>query len=310
MKHRFLLTDVFTDTAFGGVFTDTAFGGNQLAVFPDGTGISPALMQAFARELNFSETTFVLPPRKPGHTHRVRIFTPHSELPFAGHPNVGTGVVMASEAGHREATRFVFDEDVGTVHVTASCQDARGFAELTVAGEAEIRPCGVPAATLARMLSLPEDRIGPKPAWLAKVGISFVCIPLADCDAVAAARFDNAAWNQAFPADAWVRQVYAMAGDFAPGGRIKVRMWGPSVGVAEDPATGSAAAVLAASLTAGLPEREGVFTWSIEQGAELGRPSFITATAEKRDGRVVSICVGGGAVIVGEGWLSAPETSG
>ncbi len=81
MTHRFILVDVFTEQAFGG---------NQLAVFPDAEGIPDALMQAYARELNFSETTFVLPPRKPGHTHRVRIFTPHSELPFAGHPTVGT----------------------------------------------------------------------------------------------------------------------------------------------------------------------------------------------------------------------------
>src|ERR1700760_805109 len=97
MAHRFILTDVFTEQPFGG---------NQLAVFPDGTGISDALMQAYARELNFSETTFVLPPRKAGHTHRVRIFTPFHELPFAGHPNVGTGVVLADEGGHRDKTRF------------------------------------------------------------------------------------------------------------------------------------------------------------------------------------------------------------
>jgi trans-2,3-dihydro-3-hydroxyanthranilate isomerase len=301
MKHRFILTDVFTERAFGG---------NQLAVFPDGTGISDALMQSFAHELNFSETTFVLPPRKPGHTHRVRIFTPHSELPFAGHPNVGTSVVLAHEGGHRDATRFVFDEDVGTVNVTARCENARGFAELAIEGEAEIRPCGVPPATLARMLSISPDRMGTQPAWTAKVGVPFVCIPLLDFEAVAIARFDTATWNQTFPDGSWARQVYAMAGDFTPGGKIKVRMWGPSVGVAEDPATGAAAAVLAGSLAAGLPDRDGDFTWSIEQGAELGRPSFISASAEKRDGRVVSIRVGGGAVIVGEGWLNAPVTGG
>ncbi len=96
-----------------------------------------------------------------------------------------------------------------------------------------------------------------------------------------------------------------MAGDHAPGGTIKVRMWGPSVGVAEDPATGAAAAVLAGSLGTSLPDRDGDFSWSIEQGTELGRPSFIKASAEKRDGRVVSIRVGGGSVIVGEGSFTA-----
>ena len=296
MTHRFTIVDVFTEQAFGG---------NQLAVFPDGTGISDALMQAYAKELNFSETTFVLPPRKPAHTHRVRIFTPHNELPFAGHPNVGTAVVLAALAKHGEQQNFVFDEDVGTVNVRANYGEGRGFSELTLNSAAEIRPCDLSRATLARMLSLPEDKIGAKPAWLAKVGISFACIPLADLDAVAAARFDTATWNVAFPAESWTRQIYAIAGDYAPGGRIKVRMWGPSVGVAEDPATGSAAAVLAGSLAAGLPERDGDFSWSIEQGAELGRPSFIKASAEKRDGRVVSLRVGGSSVIVGEGSFTA-----
>jgi trans-2,3-dihydro-3-hydroxyanthranilate isomerase len=262
-------------------------------------------MQAYAKELNFSETTFVLPPRKAGHTHRVRIFTPHSELPFAGHPNVGTGVVLAALAKHGERQHFVFDEDVGTVTVTASFGDGHGQSELTLNSAAEIHPCDVQRATLARMLSLSEERLGTRPPWLAKVGVGFACIPLADFDAVAAARFDSAAWGQAFPAEAWARQIYAMAGDYAPGGTIKVRMWGPSVGVAEDPATGAAAAVLAGSLGAGLPDRDGDFSWSIEQGAELGRPSFIKASAEKRGGNVVSIRVGGGSVIVGEGSFTA-----
>ena len=289
------------------VFTDRLFGGNQLAVFPDGTGISDTLMQAYARELNFSETTFVLPPRKPGHTHRVRIFTPHHELPFAGHPNVGTGVVLAHEGHHRDATQFVFDEEIGTVAVTGRCADGHGFAQLTIKAEPEIRPCDIAPAVLARMLSLPPGRMAARPAWLAKIGVGFACIPLADFDAVAGARFDTDAWNAAFPDGAWARQIYAMAGDFAPGGTIKVRMWGPSVGVAEDPATGAAAAILAASLAAGLPDRDGDFGWKIEQGAELGRPSFISASAEKRGGRVVAVKVGGGAVIVGEGWLNAGE---
>ncbi len=298
MAHRFILTDVFTDRAFGG---------NQLAVFPDGQGISDALMQSYAKELNFSETTFVLPPRKPGHTHRVRIFTPHNELPFAGHPNVGTGVVLAAlakQAGQGDRQDFVFDEDVGTVKVSAHITGEVGFAELTLDGGAETRPCDVPRSTLAKMLSLPESGVGPKAPWLAKAGITFACIPLADFNAVATAQFDTTVWAEAFPPGGWAQQIYAMAGDYRPGSMIKVRMWGPSVGVAEDPATGSAAAALAGSLAARLPDRDGVFAWTIEQGAELGRPSVIQASAEKRDGRVVAIRVGGPAVIVGEGSFS------
>lgn len=291
MTHRFIIADVFTDSAFGG---------NQLGVFPDAEGISDAQMQAFARELNFSETTFVLPPRKPGHTHRVRIFTPTEELPFAGHPNIGTAIVLASQAGLGE-TQLVFDEDIGTVRVTASITEQRSYAELSLEGGAEIRPCAVPAATLARMFSLAVDRIGPREPWMAGRGISFACIPLASPEAVAAAKFDPAVWQDAFPEDAWARQIYAIGGDFAPGGTLKVRMWGPSVGVAEDPATGSAAAILAASLTHAFPQTDGHFAWTMEQGAELGRPSFLYASADKKDGQVVTTRVGGGAVIVAEG---------
>jgi trans-2,3-dihydro-3-hydroxyanthranilate isomerase len=295
MTHRFIITDVFTDRPFGG---------NQLAVFPDATGISEALMQRYARELNFAETTFILPPRKPNHTHRVRIFTPHEELPFAGHPNIGTAVVLAAigrDAGQGDAAQLVFDEDVGTVRVSVTSDGRNGFAELSLSGDVEIQPCAVIDGELARMLSVPAGKIGPRAPWMAGIGIRFCCIPLVDVDAVATAKFDTAVWEANFPETAWARQIYAIAGDFEPGGMLKVRMWGPSVGVAEDPATGSAAGVLAASLAAALPDPDGSFAWNIEQGAELGRPSFITASAEKQDGRVTSIRVGGNAVIVGEG---------
>jgi len=288
MAHRFILTDVFTEQAFGG---------NQLAVFPDGTGISDALMQAYARELNFSETTFVLPPRKPGHTHRVRIFTPTKEIPFAGHPNVGTAVVLAA-AGH--TGELVFDEDVGTVRITARAGGNRGFAELTLERAAEIRPSDIPPARLMAMVSLPEDAAGPLPAFAMSVGLPFFVVPLKDPACVTAAKLDSS-WETVLPPDAWSRDVYVVAGDFAPGGRLKVRMFAPADGIPEDPATGSAAAALASCLAAALPDADGEFAWTIEQGAEIGRPSLISAVAVKRAGQVVAIRVGGSAVIVGEG---------
>jgi trans-2,3-dihydro-3-hydroxyanthranilate isomerase len=291
MTHRFILIDVFTDLAFGG---------NPLAVFPDATGISDALMQSYARELNFSETTFVLPPRKPGHTHRVRIFTPTQEIPFAGHPNVGTAVVLAT-LDKSDSAQFLFDEDVGSVHLSATIGPNIGFAELTLEKSAELRAETIDPARLTAMLSLPAETIGPIPAWSASVGLPFFCLSLTDRDAVAAARFDLGVWEQVLPPGVWSRDVYAVAGNFAPGGHIKARMWAPADGVPEDPATGSAAAALSGSLAAKLPDSDGIFTWTIEQGAELGRPSLITASAEKRGGAVVKIHVGGNAVIVGEG---------
>lgn len=288
MAHRFVLVDVFTDQAFGG---------NQLAVFPDATGIPDALMQAYARELNFSETTFVLPPRKPGHTHRVRIFTPTKEIPFAGHPNIGTAVVLAA-AG--QIGDLVFDEDVGTVRLTADALGGRGSAELTLERAAEVRPCDIAPKALAEMLSLPEEKIGPRPAFFASVGLPFLVVPVSDRESVAAAKL-HPVWESLLPPGLWSRDVYIVARNFAPGGRLKARMFAPADGVPEDPATGSAAAALAGSLAAAQPEADGEFSWTIEQGAEIGRPSLISAVAVKRGGQVVAIRVGGGAVIVGEG---------
>jgi len=123
------------------------------------------------------------------------------------------------------------------------------------------------------MLSLPEGKIGPLAPWSMSVGLPFFCLPLADREAVAQARFDLGIWDQVLPPGVWSRDVYAVAGDFAPGGTLKARMWAPADGVPEDPATGSAAAALAGSLAARLPDPNGIFSWTIEQGAELGRPA-------------------------------------
>ena len=289
MAHRFLLVDVFTEHAFGG---------NQLAVFPDADGIPDALMRAYARELNFSETTFVLPPRKAGHTHRVRLFTPTMEVAFAGHPNIGTAVALAKE---QSGGAFVFDEDVGTVRITASIDGDRGFAELTLERAAEIRPTDIPPARLAVMLALPDDSIGPHPAFFAGVGLPFLIVPLKDAASVAAARLDPGILETMLPPGSWSRDAYIVAGDFAPGGHLKTRMFAPADGVPEDPATGSAAAAFAASLAAARPEPDGHFAWTVEQGAEIGRPSRISVAVEKRAGHVTSVRVSGSAVIVGGG---------
>lgn len=296
MSHRFFIVDVFTERAFGG---------NQLAVLPDAQGLSDAQMQALAREFNFSESTFVLPPNLPGHSHRVRIFTPAAELPFAGHPNIGTAVVLAASAGPG-AAQFMFEEGVGTVAVEATAQAGKGFAKLMLDAKLDIQPLTLATDAIATMLALPVDQIGPHKPWAATVGGPRVCcIPLTSGEAVARARFDTAVWERLLPAGSWARDVYAIAGDFAPGGRIKVRLWAPSFGIAEDPATGSAAGTLAASLAQMLPDPSGRFAWTVEQGAEIGRPSLIEAEAEKQGGKVVRIRVGGHAVLVAEGTLSA-----
>jgi trans-2,3-dihydro-3-hydroxyanthranilate isomerase len=159
---------------------------------------------------------------------------------------------------------------------------------------------------LTAMVSVPPGKIGPRPPWTASVGLPFFMMTLSDFDAVAAARLDLTVWEQVLPPGPHhSRDVYAVAGDFAPGGRLKARMWAPADGIPEDPATGSAAAALASSLAADLPDADGEFTWTIEQGAELGRPSVLTATAVKRGGQVVRIRVGGSVIIVGQGQFGA-----
>jgi trans-2,3-dihydro-3-hydroxyanthranilate isomerase len=164
-----------------------------------------------------------------------------------------------------------------------------------------MRPVNLPLSRLAAMVSLPEERLGTMAPWMASVGLPFFCLPLADRDAVATGRLDLGIWEQVLPPGTWARDVYVVAGDFAPGGWLKVRMWAPADGVPEDPATGSAAAMLVGSLAGRLPDLDGRFAWTIEQGTELGRPSIIEASAEKRGGKVVAIRVGGGVAIVGEG---------
>jgi trans-2,3-dihydro-3-hydroxyanthranilate isomerase len=194
----------------------------------------------------------------------------------------------------------VFDEDVGTVRITARADGNRGFAELTLERAAEIRPSDIPPARLMAMVSLPESAAGPLPAFAMSVGLPFFVVPLKDAASVAKAKLDSS-WEAVLPPDAWSRDVYVVAGDFAPGGRLKVRMFAPADGIPEDPATGSAAAALASTLAEAMPDTDGEFAWTVEQGAEIGRPSLISAVAVKRAGRVVSIRVGGSAVIVGEG---------
>lgn len=298
MAHRFVIADVFTEAAFGG---------NQLAVHPDGRGLSDAAMQKVAREFNFSETTFVLPPETPGTDFRLRIFTPANELPFAGHPTVGTAAVLAREGlipleGGRG--RVVFGENVGPVTVGLEVDDERAFARLSLQS-AVTEPAERPdPAHVAAALSLPADAV--LDAWFATVGTPFCYVRLADRDAVDRAETDRAAWKAHFEGG-FSDALYFFAGDVADGGRLYARMFAPGFGIEEDPATGAAAATLAGCLANRLPDREGVFSWTIDQGVKMGRPSLLEASAEKRDGAAMRVMVGGSTVLVAEGMINVPE---
>ncbi|MBI2585935.1 MAG: PhzF family phenazine biosynthesis protein, partial [Rhodospirillales bacterium] len=283
MSYRFVIADVFTERAFGG---------NQLAVLPDARGLSDRAMQALAREFNFAETTFVLPPADPRHARRVRIFTPKTELPFAGHPTVGTAAVLA-HLGLVEtaaATTITLEEGIGPVAVEIRPGRAGVHCRFSLTQAVE-RPSAVAdRKAAAAVLSLPEKAV--LEAWFAGIGPPFCFIHLADKKAVDHAALDRAVWSRNF-ATAWAPNLYFFAGELRPSGRLYVRMLAPALGIEEDPATGSGAATLAACLAERTPDRDGTFTWPIEQGVAMGRPSAIEASAEKRAGRMVKVMVGG-----------------
>ncbi len=297
MPHRFVIADVFTAQVFGG---------NQLAVFPDAQGLSDRALQALAREFNFAETTFVLPPRDARHACRVRIFTPRTELPFAGHPTVGTAAVLA-RLGLIEtpggAATVVFEEGIGPVAVEVRLRGAATFTRFAIEKEIETGPSRPAPKAAAAALSLPEETV--LEAWFASAGLPFCFIRLATKEAVDRAALDRTSWSANF-SRAWSPNLFLFAGELAPGSRLYARMFAPAFGIEEDPATGSACAALAGRLAAGLADREGTFEWQIEQGVAMGRPSLIEAAADKRAGRTVRVTVGGATVLVGEGTMTVP----
>jgi trans-2,3-dihydro-3-hydroxyanthranilate isomerase len=283
------------------VFTGRPFGGNQLAVFPDAAGIADETMQQLAREFNFSETTFVLPPSDPSCTCRVRIFTPHRELPFAGHPTVGTAAVLAGlSQGEPSGRQFVFEEGIGPVTVSVDGETIRLRLRSPGYQTSDEAP---PAAAIARALTLPEDAIAE--TWYAGVGLRFCFVRLAGPELLGRATLDKTAWA-AGVADGWSPDLYVFAGDYRDGARVQARFFAPGVGVDEDPATGSACASAVASLAMRSPERDGSYRLQIEQGVAMGRPSELEGTARKEDGRLADVVVAGQATIVGHGTMTLP----
>src|SRR5262245_15048042 len=281
IMHRYFIADVFTDRPFTG---------NQLAVFPDAQGLTANSMQAIAREFNFSETTFVLPQ------DHVRIFTPKNEMQFAGHPTVGTAAVLAHLRKMELPARIVLVEGIGPVPVELERRGALIHAQFTIEKPVEVPSDRPVVAAAAAALSLPENVV--KETWYASGGVKFCFVKLADKAAVDRAQIDRAAWTKHFK-EAWASSLYLFSGD----SEIYSRMFPPRLGIEEDPATGSAAVALASVLAArdGRPETN--LTYHIDQGVAMGRPSKIETIAEKRDGRVVRVKVGGATVIAAEGHL-------
>lgn len=295
---RFLTADVFTKQRFGG---------NQLAVFPDARGIEPPQMQQIAREFNFSETTFVLPPADPRYTRRVRIFTPGSELPFAGHPTVGTAFVLATIGDiplTGPETKIVFEEGVGPVPVTIrSDNGVAGFAQLTAAKLPEVGGPPPGAAELARALGLDASDVlaGTFAPEAVSCGVQFLYVPLRDRATIGRVRLRLDEFDRVLGGYS-TQKVFVFCDDpELSGSHYRARMFAPGIGVAEDPATGSAVAAFAGYLAKRDSRREGTLRWVIEQGFEMGRPSILEAEADVRGGTVTAVRVGGHSVLVSRG---------
>jgi len=292
------------------VFTNAAFGGNPLAVVFGAEGLSGKAMQAIAREFNYSETTFVLPPADPANTARVRIFTPSIEVPFAGHPNVGTATVLAwrgSAFGRPIGDAVRLEEDAGLVPVAirrdggrpvgATLTAPQPFRRLATADVPEVAAClGL------RPAQIREDR---HPPLVGSVGLPFVLVELADRAALEAARPVVAAMLSS-PTVSPVKDIHCyLRCDEGDDVDIRARMFAPLDGVPEDPATGSANAALAGLLAEIDGPRDGTLALRIAQGVEMGRPSLLLAEADRAAGATVAVRIGGRCVAMRRGEFTA-----
>jgi trans-2,3-dihydro-3-hydroxyanthranilate isomerase len=293
MRRRYATVDVFTDRMFGG---------NPLAVVFDAERLSTAQMQAITCEFNYAETTFVLPPRDPAHTAWVRIFNPSREMPFAGHPNVGTGFVLARARQARGETvpdRFVFEEAAGLVQIEL-LRDGPAIVGAELRAPEPLSRHGTVApdrAAACLSLSREDVRLDVHAPQVVSVGMPFLVVELTSREALRRASPNAAAYDRLLPLDG-AYSVYAYTSDVGaePGIDLQARMF--TRRMTEDPATGSATAAMTALLT----ELAGVPTLSLRvgQGVDMGRPSLMLARGSRQSGQTIAF-IGGRCVEVMEG---------
>ena len=307
------------------VFTDRTFGGNPLGVFTEATHLPTELMQRIAREMNLSETVFLGPSETADGAARVRIFTPGVEVPFAGHPTVGSAIFLASQdgtgrglddSGDGEIT-LVLEENVGPVPVRVRFASAEPvFAQFTTALLPEHRSSPHSIPKLAAMVGLEESALGGAGPGTGELepemvscGLPYFMIPVRTIDAVRRSTLDMGLWKRML-ADGWAHHVYLLRMDGEGDGvDVRVRMYAPGSGVPEDPATGSAAAALGGYLANADGRGEGTLSWTVEQGLEMGRPSLLYVEARRAGGATSAARVGGSAVAVSHGIMTVPEQS-
>lgn len=300
MQRHFVTADVFSDRRFGG---------NPLAVVLDAAGLTTAQMQFVAREFNYSETTFVLPPAIAAHTAQVRIFTATKEVPFAGHPNIGTAVMLArfrERAGSAPLERLVFEEAAGLVSIRLLREAAQVVgAELTAPVPLSVG-ASVSREDVAACLSISPSDISTlnHPPQVASIGLPFLVAELNSRDALARCKPVTMAHERVLPpigTDAIFAYVRGGAS-----GELHARMFSPLDATIEDPATGSASGATMALLATLQTDTNAERSWRVEQGVDMGRPSLILGRTEKRGGVVTAVHVAGQAVMVMSGTLRMP----
>ncbi len=302
MEYDFYTTDVFTTQKFGG---------NPLAVFPNAAGLDTPTMQKIAREFNLSETIFIFPPDDRANTVKVRIFTPYFELPFAGHPTVGGAFVLATIGQiplDGPVTHISFEEGVGIVPISIYADDAGNVtkAVLSAAVVPEVMGDAPSAELMETVLTLePGDVLSQDLSpEIVKAGTPRLFVPVKNRNALANIQIDVAKWRQQLPG---TRSVYAYCTD-PEGGEsdLRGRMFvvSDTGGMYEDPATGSAVTGLAGYLAQQSDQKDGTLRWLMEQGFEMGRPSYLEIEADIADGVCQAVRVGGASVMVSRGSFS------
>lgn len=290
------------------VFTSERFGGNPLAVFPNARGLSAGDMQSIANEFNLSETTFVLPPDNPQHHARVRIFTPKYEMPFAGHPNVGTGFVVAQADPH-PPEHYTFEEIAGLVRVHILRDEHKAITGARVAAPHSLTISdAIPTDVIAACAGLKPGEVWTDShnPLIASVGTPFVIAEVSSVEALARAQPNIAAFRAAaarFPELATRFNLHLYARKNEDVTTLRTRMFAPLAGVIEDPATGSANAALSALLVSLAPGEDAALHFEIEQGVEMGRPSLLIGGARKTAEGGVTATIAGSCVPVMRGKL-------
>jgi len=303
--HRFFTLDVFTETPLAG---------NPLAVVLDADDLDPAAMQAVAREFALPETMFLLKPAEPHHNARARIFTPLRELPFAGHPNVGAAVLLASlkfgeGAGAAESEHdamVVIEQEIGLVRAVVRLKPgAAPFAVFDVPKLPEEAGAAPPAEDLAHSigLMLSDVSLDNHKPMRASAGVAYVFVPVRNREALARCQSNRIFWDTIFGGeDHGAVYVYCRETD-EEDHAFRARMFSSGLGIDEDPATGSAAAAFACVVARFEPLGDGAHTLIIEQGYEMGRPSQIMLEVELAGGKLANARIGGHAVIVQQGTI-------